>query len=81
MGNPTMIIVYDKIRHVILLVFCALFFVCSGGDEAFAQSLTTPFPSSFRNAQANELIDGATLAPVFRKIQQRKTVKVMQIGD
>ena len=49
-----MIIVYDKIRHIILLVFCALFFVCSGGDEAFAQSLTTPFPSSFRNAQAND---------------------------
>ena len=49
--------------------------------HACAQSLTTPFPSSFRNTRANELINGATLAPVFQKIHQRKTVKVMQIGD
>ena len=62
------------------MMLCAFFFVSFGGGEANAQSLTTPFPSTFRNTRANELIDGATLAPVFRKIHERKTVKVMQIG-
>lgn len=46
-----------------------------------AQSLGTPFPASFRNTRSNELIDGASLSPVFKKIKQKRTVKVMQIGD
>ena len=72
---------YGNKRHIILLVLCALFFVSFGGDETNAQSLTTPFPSTFRNTRTNELTNGATLAPVFKKIHQHKTIKVMQIGD
>ncbi|MBO4215121.1 MAG: lipase [Bacteroidaceae bacterium] len=72
---------YGKKQHIILLVLCALFFVSFGGGEANAQSLTTPFPSTFRNTRTNELTNGATLAPVFKKIHQHKTIKVMQIGD
>ena len=75
------IIVYDKSRHIIGLVLGVLLFVFWSGGEAVAQSLTTPFPSTFRNTRTNELIDGATLAPVFQKIHQNKPVKVMQIGD
>jgi hypothetical protein len=75
------IIVYGKFRHIIGWVLGALLFVSFGGDEAHAQSLTTPFPSTFRNTRTNELIDGAALAPMFKKIHQHKTVKVMQIGD
>ena len=81
MVRPTTIIVYARVRHIILSVLCALFFVSLGGGEAMAQSLTTPFPSTFRNTRTNELIDGQTLAPVFKKIHQHKTIKVMQIGD
>ena len=72
---------YAKRIHIILSVCWALLFVFLGGGEAIAQSLTTPFPSSFRNTRTNELINGSSLAPVFKKIHQRKTVKVMQIGD
>ncbi|MBO7580565.1 MAG: lipase [Bacteroidaceae bacterium] len=72
---------YADIRHIIRLALCALFFVSLGGGEAMAQSLTTPFPSTFRNTRTNELIDGQTLAPVFKKVHQHKTIKVMQIGD
>ncbi len=46
-----------------------------------AQSLFTPFPSSFRNTHSNELIDGSSLQPVFKKLKAGKTVKVMHIGD
>ena len=72
---------YSNQRHIILWVLCAFFFVSFGGGEAHAQSLTTPFPSTFRNTRTNELSNGATLAPVFKKIHERKTIKVMQIGD
>lgn len=72
---------YGKFRHIIGWVLWTLLFVSFGGDEAHAQSLTTPFPSTFRNTHTNELIDGAALAPMFKKIHQHKTVKVMQIGD
>ncbi len=51
------------------------------GSGAVAQSLYTPFPSNFRNTRSNELIEGSSLEPVFKKLQQKKTVKVMQIGD
>ena len=80
MVKKTTIIVYDRARHIIRMVLCVLAFVCIGG-VAHAQSLSTPFPASFRNTRTNELIDGAALAPVFKKIRQKKTVKVMQIGD
>lgn len=46
-----------------------------------AQTLYTPFPSSFRNTNENELTGGANLNPVFRKLKSGKKVKVMQIGD
>lgn len=46
-----------------------------------AQTLYTPFPSSFRNTKENELTGGASLAPVFKKMKSGKKVKVMQIGD
>ena len=72
---------YGNQRHIIMLILFELFFVSFGGGEAYAQSLTTPFPSTFRNTRANELSNGATLAPVFKKIHERKTIKVMQIGD
>lgn len=71
---------YVKAAHIIRMTLCVFAFVILGG-EALAQSLSTPFPASFRNTRSNELIDGASLAPVFKKIKQKKTVKVMQIGD
>lgn len=80
MVRKTTTTVYNRIRHIIRQL-CCLFVLLSWGHEATAQSLSTPFPSSFRNTQANELIDGAALSPLFRKIKQNKTVKVMQIGD
>ena len=68
-------------RLYIIRWFLVIFtFVCIG-SEAVAQSLRTPFPSSFRNTRNNELIDGASLSPVFKKLKQKQTVKVMQIGD
>ena len=70
-----------KKKQILQWALCLLFIFAISGGEAIAQSLMTPFPSSFRNTRTNELIDGNTLAPVFRKIHQRKRVKVMQIGD
>lgn len=81
MERKTTRTVYAKNRHTLLLALCFLFIFAVGAGEATAQSLMTPFPSSFRNTRTNELTDGSTLAPVFRKIRQRKHVKVMQIGD
>lgn len=46
-----------------------------------AQSLYTPFPTGFRNTTNNELIDGAEMRNVFKKLKSGKTVKVMHIGD
>lgn len=62
-----------------MLLLCILHFTFA--IHASAQSLMTPFPASFRNTHTNELNDGAALTPFFRKINQKKTVKVMQIGD
>jgi hypothetical protein len=66
-------------RWVAMLLLCILHFTFN--IHMSAQSLFTSFPSSFRNTRNNELIEGASLAPVFKKIRQNKTVKVMQIGD
>ena len=73
-------IVYDRLRHIIRATWCLIVFL-SMGSGALAQSLSTPFPASFRNTHTNELVNGAALAPVFKKLKQNKTVKVMHIGD
>ncbi|MBQ6965740.1 MAG: lipase [Bacteroidaceae bacterium] len=72
---------YTKVRHIISTISVVLAFIIFDGSNAFAQSLTTPFPASFRNTRTNELIDGTSLAPVFKKIKQNRSVKVMHIGD
>lgn len=63
------------------LVFLCLFTSSWCMPPASAQSLFTSFPSSFRNTRNNELIESASLAPVFKELKQNKAVKVMQIGD
>lgn len=68
-------------RHIIRTMLCILLFVFSAGNEALSQVLYTPFPSSFRNTQTNELTNGASLSPVFQKLRRNRPVKVMQIGD
>ena len=62
-----------------MVLFCILHFAFY--IQMPAQTLGTPFPTTFRNTRNNELTDGSTLATVFRKLKQNKTVKVMQIGD
>ena len=52
-----------------------------GGRGAYAQQLYTPFPSSFKNTRANELLEPQALAPFFQKIHENRRVKVMLIGD
>lgn len=61
-------------------MLCILLFA-SVGNGVVAQVLYTPFPSSFRNTQTNELTNGTSLSPVFQKLRKNKPVKVMQIGD
>ena len=63
------------------LLFLCLFTSSWCMPPVSAQSLFTSFPSSFRNTRNNELIEATSLAPVFKKLRQNKTVKVMQIGD
>lgn len=46
-----------------------------------SQQLYTPFPSSFSNIRENELIEAQALRSVFQKLHDKKTVKVMLIGD
>jgi hypothetical protein len=72
--------VYKKLTPIIPLTLCLLICAISAGD-AYSQSLGTPIPASFRNTRNNELIDGAALSPLFRKIKQKRAVKVMHIGD
>lgn len=60
---------------------CVVWCVLCLHQVASAQSLFTSFPSSFRNTRNNELMEAASLAPVFKKLKQGKPVKVMQIGD
>ena len=47
----------------------------------FSQSLSTPFPFSFKNTRTNELHNPAALHSVFQRIREGKPVKVMLIGD
>ena len=86
--HPLLHIMNDRLLQVNKLpaVCRALLFLCLFTSSwcmpsASAQSLFTSFPSSFRNTRNNELIESASLAPVFKKLKQNKTVKVMQIGD
>lgn len=58
-----------------------LFLCCQAGSGADAQSLSTPFPSGFRNTRPNELQGSASLHPVFEKLKRGLPVRVMQIGD
>ena len=64
-----------------MLTTVVMFFIFTDGSMLHAQSLGTPFPASFRNTRKNELTNGGSLRPVFKKIKQGKRVKVMQIGD
>lgn len=79
MVKPITTIVLIDIRHIIRTVLCLL--LLSTGNEAASQVLYTPFPSSFRNTQTNELVNGTSLSPVFQKLRRNRPVKVMQIGD
>lgn len=65
----------------IISTACSLLIVCLTATIMQAQSLYTPFPSGFRNTNSNELIDGAELRNVFKKLKSGKPVKVMHIGD
>ena len=49
--------------------------------STFAQSLSTPFPYTFRNTRSNELANPVALHTFFQRIRDGKAVKVMQIGD
>lgn len=69
-----------KPLRLLRLFLCLLLFSLLGG-EAAAQTLWTPFPANFRNTRPNELQEAASLAPVFKKLQQGRPVKVMQVGD
>ena len=62
-----------------MALLCILYFTFN--IQLNAQSLSTPFPSNFRNTHKNELQEGSSLRPVFQKLKQGKTVKVMHIGD
>ena len=86
--HPLLHIMNDRLFQVKRLpALCrALLFLCLFTSSwcmpsVSAQSLFTSFPSNFRNTRNNELIESASLAPVFKKLKQNKTVKVMQIGD
>ncbi len=69
-----------RIRHIIRLVALLLIFMVNV-NEGNAQLLSTNFPSSFRNTKKNELGNARSLATLFRKVKQGKTIKVMHIGD
>ncbi len=64
-------------------LFALLFWITSpiGGLDLHAQQLYTPYPSSFKNVRANELLEPNSLNPVFQKFHTHKPVKVMLIGD
>lgn len=64
-----------KIRHLLILLIAMMHLPCH------AQGLYTPFPSTFRNTSDNELQHSAALHPLFQKIRDGRTVRVMQIGD
>lgn len=80
MGKTITTTVQTDHGHIIRVMLCILLLV-SAGHEAVSQVLYTPFPSSFRNTQTNELINGPSLSPVFQKLRKNRPVKVMQIGD
>lgn len=65
-----------KIIHIIFTLMLLF-----GTQMCQAQQLFTPFPSTFRNTRDNELIEGKSLQSVFQKMHDKKTVKVMHIGD
>ena len=48
---------------------------------ACTQSLSTPFPFTFRNTRSNELANPAALHTFFQRIRDGKPAKVMLIGD
>lgn len=50
-------------------------------QTVWAQTLYTPFPSSFRNTKDNEIEGGIHLRSVFQKLKANRRVKVMHIGD
>lgn len=76
-----MTIVSIDCKHIIRTMLCILLMFFSIENEVMSQALYTPFPSSFRNTQTNELINGTSLSPVFQKLRKNRPVKVMQIGD
>jgi len=68
--------------HFICLFVLLLWLVFPlGGLRLRAQQLFTPYPSSFKNVRANELLESNSLYPVFQKLHTNKHVKVMLIGD
>lgn len=67
--------------YLALLIAAVLSVLGGYSNMLSAQTLSTPFPSNFRNTKNNELYESYALAPVFKKIKQKKPVKVMQIGD
>lgn len=73
--------VYVALLLFILPLFTSLFNFSSSYNSAQAQILSTPFPSSFRNTRANELLEARNLQPFFQKIHSKRPVKVMLIGD
>lgn len=71
-----------QIRYIYTFIVVAVMHVVVGSAlQMSAQTIRTPFPSVFRGTQNNELINGASLRPVYQKIKKGKTVKIMHIGD